>query len=213
MIQAGAYALLLAAGGGRRFGGGKLTAPWRGEPLVRAAARIALRSPAEHVIAVVGHDAAGVTAALHPLDAGRLVIVENPDWRDGLSSSLRAGLRALPPSAEFVILFLGDMPLIDPDVAGRLLEQLGDAPAILPNWRGKPAHPVVFRASIMPALAMVTGDRGARDALAALAGVRNVEVDGAWATTDVDTTDDLAGLPETAHRGSDAPFPNEAEQP
>lgn len=69
-MTAGTHALLLAAGAGTRFGGGKLTASWRGEPLVCAAARIALASPAERVTAVVGKDAGMVAQALAELGRG-----------------------------------------------------------------------------------------------------------------------------------------------
>lgn len=196
----GVHALLLAAGGGTRFGGDKLLAPWRGEPLVRAAARIALASPAGHVVVVVGHAAAEVTTAIGPLGGDRLSIVENPDWRDGLSTSLQAGLRALPASTETVILFLGDMPLVDPDLAAELLGHLGDASAVLPTWRGRPAHPVVFSAGAIPILMTIEGDRGARDTLASLPEIRRVEISCEGATWDVDTAQDLARLAASDRR-------------
>lgn len=190
----GVYALLLAAGGSGRFGGNKLTVSFRGEPLVRAAARIALASPAEHVLAIVGHEAAAVSEALSPLVGDRLSVVENPDWQAGLSSSLKAGLRALPPSAERVIIFLGDMPLVDVRLARELLALLENASAVLPTWCGKPAHPVVLRADAIPALMALDGDRGARETLARLPGTRLAEIGSEETTKDVDTADDLSRL-------------------
>ena len=194
----GVHALLLAAGGGARFGGAKLTASWRGEPLICAAARIALASPAERVTAILGHDAHSVSAALTPLIGDRLSIAMNPDWREGLSASLRVGLRALPASTRRIIMFLGDMPLVDPHLAARLLSMLDDASAILPMWRGRPAHPVVFRADLIPSLMSIEGDQGARKLLGSLPGVRVIEIEYQSSTLDVDTPGDLARLAATA---------------
>lgn len=188
---ANTHAILLAAGAGTRFGGGKLTIEWRGEPLVRAAARIALASPAERVTAVVGHDASAVSEALAALNDPRLSIVKNDCWADGLSSSLATGLRALSKSTEYVFLFLADMPLIDKGLAAQLFKVLADAPAILPTYGGKAAHPVIFKASLISRLLLIEGDYGARSVLADLPRVRFVEIDDLGATFDVDTRDDL----------------------
>jgi CTP:molybdopterin cytidylyltransferase MocA len=111
--------VLLAAGGATRFGSQKLIAPYRGEPLVCHAARL-LRSVTDETIAIIGNDAEAVREALAPADVR---IVENLDWRDGLSTSLRAGIRALPATAQAVIVALGDQPAIDPAVARALVEQ------------------------------------------------------------------------------------------
>lgn len=189
MIRDGVHAVLLAAGAGTRFGGGKLTALWRGEPLVRTSARIALASPAERVTAVTGADAPVVEAALAPL-AG-LVCVRNPDWEDGLAGSLRAGLDALPSDATHILVFLGDMPLVDPGLAARLLNEMGDAPAIVASCQGVPLHPVAFSAALIPRLRSLTGDKGARSALLATKGVRTIEVATPEAARDIDRPEDL----------------------
>src|SRR5215475_1952710 len=105
--------LLLAAGGASRFGSQKLVAPFRGEPLVRhAASRLA--SVTDGGLAVVGKDADTVRGALSGCG---LTVVENPNWRDGLSSSLKFGLANLDPSVDAVIVALGDQPELDAEVS------------------------------------------------------------------------------------------------
>ena len=101
-------ALLLAAGRGTRFGAApKLLAEFAGEPLVRPAARAALASRAGPLLVVLGHESEGVRRAL---DGLAYRAVPNPDYADGLSTSLRAGFRALPPDADAALVLLGDMP-------------------------------------------------------------------------------------------------------
>ena len=101
-------ALVLAAGQSRRMGqANKLLAPVDGRPMVAHAVDAMLASRADPVIVVTGHQADAVRAAL----AGRPVIwAHNPDYASGLSSSLAAGLAALPEDAEGVVIGLGDMP-------------------------------------------------------------------------------------------------------
>jgi molybdenum cofactor cytidylyltransferase len=85
--------LVLAAGRSSRMGPrNKLLEPVGGETIVRRVAATAIASGAEPVIVVTGHEAASVAGALHRLD---VTIVANPDYADGLSTSLRIGLRAL----------------------------------------------------------------------------------------------------------------------
>src|SRR5262245_23137232 len=101
----------------------KLTADVGGMPMVRHAAEAAVASRARPVLVVTGHQAADVRAALAGLDVR---FVENPDYAAGLSSSLKAGLRALPPSADAALVLLGDMPRIAGAHLDRLIQALTD---------------------------------------------------------------------------------------
>ncbi|HZU90931.1 MAG TPA: molybdopterin-binding/glycosyltransferase family 2 protein, partial [Stellaceae bacterium] len=110
--------LLLAAGQSRRMGGpNKLLSPVGGVPMVAHVARRLLASRARPVVAVLGKDAEAVDAALGKLPVER---VHNPDFAQGLSSSLKRGIAALPEDVDGVVVCLGDMPL----VAGRHIERL-----------------------------------------------------------------------------------------
>src|SRR5438552_3205404 len=109
--------LLLGAGGASRFGSQKLVAPFRGVPLVRHAANTLLATT-DRTIVVIGNAPAALRDAL--AESG-VQVVENPEWRDGLSSSLRRGVASLPPSADAAVIALGDQPAIDPDIVRLLI--------------------------------------------------------------------------------------------
>jgi len=112
-------ALVLAAGRSTRMGGpNKLLAEISGRPLVRIAVDEALASRADSVVVVTGHQRERVEAALQGL---KIKTVHNPDYAQGLSTSLRAGLRALPENADGVVVLLADMPQVDAALINRLI--------------------------------------------------------------------------------------------
>jgi molybdenum cofactor cytidylyltransferase len=182
----------LAAGAGPRFGGRKLLAPWRGEPLVRAAARTALASPVDGCTVIVGCDAALVEAAVADLGGSRLSVVRAPDWADGLSASIRRGIRALPTGSRGVVVFLADMPLLSADAVAPLIAAL-ERGAIGAEYvyRGRPAHPVAFSCRLFEELSSLRGDVGGRHLLSGREDVVRIEAPDSGATYDVDRPSDL----------------------
>lgn len=188
--------VLLAAGRSTRFGASnKLLAELDGEKLVRRTARAILGSSARPVVAVTGHMADEVGAALAGLD---LKVVHNPDFREGLSASMKAGLRALPTGLDGVIIALGDMPR----VTGAMLDRLiaGFAPKegrsiIVPVYQGKRGNPVLFSAELIPEMLAVAGDTGARHIIGQHAEeVAEVDLASDAIFVDVDTPEALARL-------------------
>ena len=156
-------ALVLAAGRSTRMGPvNKLLAPFGGRVMVRAVVEQLEGSCVRPIVVVTGHEADRVGEAL----AGAGVrLVHNPAYREGLSGSIRAGLAALPESAEAAIICLGDMPLI----ASRHVEKLVAAfdPAegreiCVPVFEGKRGNPVLFARRFFEEMAAVRGDVGAR---------------------------------------------------
>lgn len=166
-------AIVLAGGAGARFGGGKLTAPWRGGALIDGALTAALAAPVRSVTVVTGADM-GVEAAARAMaerlgQSGRLRIVHCPEHAEGMGATLRAGVAALPPDAAAVYVFLGDMPLIPPAILPLLADAVaGGAPAAAPVFEGQRGHPVLFSAALLPELAKSKGDEGARQVLRGL---------------------------------------------
>ena len=152
--------VLLAAGGSRRFGSQKLVTPMRGLPLIQHGARL-LEKTTDHVIAVIGSDAPVVRAAL----AGtRAEIIENPEWRDGLSTSLKRGIASVSPHAEAVIVALGDQPDVQPDIVRRLVDtwrQTGHV-IVTARYRGVRAPPVLLARPVFRDVAALVGDVGAK---------------------------------------------------
>jgi molybdenum cofactor cytidylyltransferase len=185
----GLYALVLAAGSGSRFGGGKLMAPWRGGVLIDGALAAAMAAPVQAVHVVVGADA-GVRARA---EARGLLVVEAADHALGLSATLKAGIASLPPGALGVLVLLGDMPLIPHAVLEPLARALEDgAPAAAPVYEGKLGHPVALSAALFPQIRGLEGDRGARALIEGL-GARLVRIPSPdhGILLDVDRPDDL----------------------
>jgi molybdenum cofactor cytidylyltransferase len=191
--EAGRHALVLAAGAGSRFGGGKLVADWRGAPLVLAAVTTALAASVERITVVTGSDATAVSAAVDALEDPRLSIVYAERWADGLSASIRAGIDSLPHGAKAVVVFLADMPSVPAALADELLDAvLEGAPAAVVVSPHGPAHPAAFAASLFDALRKLDGDRGARGLLGALGPeVARISCDDPGVVFDVDRRSDL----------------------
>jgi molybdenum cofactor cytidylyltransferase len=173
-------------------GANKLVATIAGKPLVRTAAEAALASRAASVTVVTGHRAAEVEAALAGLDVG---MVHNPDYADGLSTSLRAGLQALPGDIDGVVVMLADMPGIDAETIDRLIAALAPeagAGIAVPTWQGRRGNPVVWAARFIPELMAVAGDTGGRHLIEAHPeSVVEVEL-GPAVALDIDTPRELA---------------------
>jgi molybdenum cofactor cytidylyltransferase len=192
-------AIILAAGRSSRYlaGGGpeasKLIALYRGEPLVRRVARAALGSCARPVVVVTGHARVDVEAALAGLPLG---FAFNPDFANGLASSLRVGVAALPARALGAMVLLGDMPDVEAAVIDRIVKVFStsaDALAAVPVHAGRRGNPVLLGRGLFAAVARLEGDEGARRLLREAAPDRVAEVpfDDAAVTLDIDTPDDL----------------------
>jgi molybdenum cofactor cytidylyltransferase len=187
-------AVVLAAGRSTRMGGAnKLLAVIGGKPLVRIAAEQALASRADPVIVVTGHERERVEAALAGLD---LRMMHNANYADGLGSSLKAGVAAVPPEADGVIVCLGDMPQVTADLIDRLIgayDAEKGALVIAPTRNGQRGNPVLWSRRFFPDLMAITGDIGARNLLAGYGeAVVEVPVTEAGAFVDIDTPDALS---------------------
>lgn len=184
--------LLLAAGGSRRFKSQKLVAPHRGVALVEHAA-MRLRAATDRVIVVVGHDADAVRGVLSGFD---LRIVENHEWEQGLSTSIRCGLKAMPDEIEAIVVAVGDQPGLDPGVIRSVIARWRDTgvPIVSASYRGERGHPVLFARSVFAELLELQGDAGARLLIErSPERVSYVDVDAAM-PPDVDTSEQLAAL-------------------
>ena len=184
-------AVVLAAGGACRFGGGKLTAVWRGKPLIAWAVDVALDVADGPVVVVIGDRAEALRDALPA--TGRLKTVFATDHALGLAHSLCAGLAALPDDLAGAFVLLGDMPAIPAAIATGLAAALGDGvQAAAPVFNGRRGHPVLFDRTLFPHLMALTGDRGAGALLASLGdGLGLVDVTDPGVLFDIDTQDDL----------------------
>lgn len=187
--------VLLAAGTSSRFGAAnKLLAPVDGDPLVRHAARTLVAAGLDPLVAVLGHEAEGVRAALDGLG---FAIVENPDYAAGQATSVRAAVAALDPDAVDAAVFaLADMPAVAPGSVRALVaaHRAGHGTALAAAHEGERGNPVLFDAAQFPALAGVEGDVGGRELLRSGEDSALVETGDPGVRRDVDTRDDLAAV-------------------
>jgi molybdenum cofactor cytidylyltransferase len=189
-------AVVLAAGRSSRMGGpNKLLAEIGGRPLVRIVAEAALASQARPVVVVTGHERERVEAALAGLP---VTFVHNSHYADGLGTSLRAGIAAVPAQADGVVVCLGDMPQVDAALIDRLIAAIDPdkgALVALPTIDGKRGNPVVWSRRFFADLMAVEGDVGARHLIGRYGeAVVEVPVTGTGVLTDIDTPEALAAL-------------------
>jgi molybdenum cofactor cytidylyltransferase len=189
-------AIVLGAGRSSRMGGpNKLLAEIGGKPLVRIVVEAALASRARPVIVVTGHQRERVEAALADLPVS---FAHNPHFAEGLGTSLRTGIAALPADVDGAIVCLGDMPQVDAGLIDRLIGALDPdqgALVAVPTIDGKRGNPVVWSRRFFPDLMTVEGDVGARYLIGRYPeAVAEVPVSGSAALTDVDTPEALAAV-------------------
>ncbi|MDP7547843.1 MAG: NTP transferase domain-containing protein, partial [Alphaproteobacteria bacterium] len=189
-------ALILAAGQSRRMGAAnKLLAEIDGKSMLARVVEAAQASQIAQLIAVTGHEADSVAAALAPYEVG---LVHNPAFADGLSTSLQAGLGALADDIDGVIILLGDMPRIAPGHIDRLIAAFNpvEGRAIcVPTYQGKRGNPVLFAARFFAEMGQVAGDSGAKHLIGQHEDeVVEVAMDDDGIFLDVDTPDALTAI-------------------
>lgn len=161
-------AVVLAAGSGSRFGGGKLLAAWNAGVLLEGALAAAFAAPVRSVTVVIGAQAEAVTAVAHAFDP-RTVVVYAADHAEGMGASLRTGIASLPADAAGAFVFLGDMPRAPHAVLRPMAQAVAaGALAAAPVFRGRRGNPVLLSHALFPQLLALTGDAGARGVLQGL---------------------------------------------
>ncbi len=192
-------ALVLAAGRSRRMAPHNklLVADRTGKTMIARVVENLLSSLARPVLVVTGHMAEQVEKAL----GGRPVrYVHAPDYAEGLSASLKAGIAALPPDSAAVVVCLGDMPLVTGRMIDRLLEAYDPGEGrliVLPTFRGKQGNPMLWDRRFFSEILQLSGDTGARSLVGKYAEfVAEVEMGDDAVLRDFDTPESLASLPQ-----------------
>jgi molybdenum cofactor cytidylyltransferase len=183
-------AILLAAGESRRWGSdNKLLARIDGKPMVRRTAEAILKSAVRPVLVVTGHEAADIEAALADLP---LSFRHAPDFAEGMSASLKAGVDAVPADCAGALICLGDMPFVRSDTLDRLAGAPAGPTAVFPTYRGERGNPVLLARSLFVEIMLLTGDQGARTILKSIPDrVGELAVDDLGILRDVDRPDTL----------------------
>lgn len=196
--------VVLAAGEGRRFGGGKQLAELEGRPLLEHALAASAEGGLEPRFVVLGANAERILASI---DLHGHEVVVCPDWQEGMAASLRAGVAAARSAgADAILVTLGDQPRVGAEAIARVLASRGGpdgaSRAVRGSYDGVPGHPALLEASLFDALLALSGDEGARGVFKS-AGTYLVACEDIAVPTDVDEVGDLAAL----SRPSSTPHP------
>ncbi len=190
-------ALVLAAGSSKRMGkDNKLLIDIDGSSLIRRTIGSLMASNASAITVITGHEADSVSAALE--DLSELTIVHNPHHNVGLSTSLKTGVAALPETTDGVLICLGDMPLVTPDIINALIQAFDPTEGrsiCVPVFGRKRGNPILWSRNFLTEMSKLSGDVGARPLLEEHADqVHEVLMTDDGVLFDVDTPEHLQGL-------------------
>src|SRR5262249_49055235 len=136
--------LVLGAGASTRFGQPKQLLPYQGATLLEWVVGQAQKAEAiDEVIVVLGRAAEEVRRRV---DFGGAKVVDNPVFGDGCASSYRAGIGAIDPRSDAIMILLGDQPGVDPETIDRVADEWrrGDGQIALASYQGREGHPMLF---------------------------------------------------------------------
>ncbi|HZQ40335.1 MAG TPA: nucleotidyltransferase family protein, partial [Rhizomicrobium sp.] len=154
--------IVLAAGTASRMGRNKLVLPVHGKPMVAHAVDAAAAAGLDPVILVTGHEAAAVRRAVGKTT---VTFVQNDHFAHGLSTSLRAGIAAVPPECDGTVVLLGDMPRVTAPLIEKVVKAFDpadDRTICVATAEGERGHPVLWGRQFFPELQALDGDAGAR---------------------------------------------------
>ncbi|RMD92907.1 MAG: nucleotidyltransferase family protein [Calditrichaeota bacterium] len=158
-------AVVLAAGKSSRMRGqNKLLLPFHNRPVILHVLQALQQGGVEEIVVVIGHQA----GALQKILPENLRVVVNPDFAQGLSTSIKAGLQALPQTVDAAFVVQADMPLLEGPLIAELIRAFRNAPQpaiVIPCYRNRRGNPVLFSRYFFPALKTLQGDQGARNKL------------------------------------------------
>jgi molybdenum cofactor cytidylyltransferase len=183
-------AIILAAGESKRMGEPKQLMPFGQSTILEKAIDNLLSSAVNEIIVVLGYKAEEVlkTIATKPVK-----IAINPDYKQGMSTSIIAGLSLIARQAQAVMLALGDQPLVDSQTINQLIEEFynHDKGIVVPTYHGKRGHPVIFAIKYKQKLLELTGDIGGREVIKDHPDdILEVAVDSESVISDIDTRAD-----------------------
>jgi molybdenum cofactor cytidylyltransferase len=183
-------AILLAAGESKRMGEPKQLMPLGSSTLVGQAIDNLLNASVDETIVVVGHKAEEITKAIATKP---VKIMLNPNYRQGMSTSIIAGLILVDPKSQAVMLALGDQPLVASQTINQMIEAFNNQNKgiAVPTHKGKRGHPIIFAIRYKPELMELEGDIGGREILQRHPeDILEVAVDSESVITDINTQED-----------------------
>ncbi len=168
--------------------------PFNGQTLLEKVITTAKAADLSCLLLVLGSSARAIIAKINHSEV-RIVI--NKEFREGLGSSLRAGLKALPEQCNAVLVLLGDMPFVSSETIRRLVEayRKHNSLIVIPIYRGKRGNPVLFDRELFAELAEIRGDQGGRGVIEKHKNeVLELSVEDPFILLDIDNESDLKQL-------------------
>jgi len=184
-------AVILSAGESRRMGQPKALLPIGDTSFLERIVKSLQAAKVEKIIVVLGHNAGEIETKI-----GRLpvTIVVNPNYAQGQLSSLTAAIRTLPAeNVDGILVHLVDHPFLSPDLVNRMIERFYESKKLIvvPRWKGRRGHPVIFSSRLFAELLSAPLDRGAKSVVHAhAADTLEIETDDEGVTFDIDTPED-----------------------
>ncbi len=186
--------IILAAGKSRRMGQNKLLLPFNNKVILQHVLDTAAQTPLSPLILVLGPES---NKLQEQISTGRAVVITNHDTSKGYSSSLQAGLNAIPDQCAGAMFLLGDQPLLLGDTVEKLIRAFQKEPLrwIAPSWKGQRGNPVIIPASWFNSIFALSGDTGPRQHLRdPAANLKIIEVDDEGVVFDIDSREDYERL-------------------
>lgn len=183
-------AILLAAGESKRMGRSKLALPWGKETVLKHGLRVLLQSRVMEAIVVLSDRTRDLKGLLR---GPRVKLVMNPDYKKGMSTSIRRGLRAVDSRSDAILIGLADQPFLKSATVNLLLRAFkqGKGMIVVPVFQGRRGHPVVFDRRYVAKLSRLKKDVGARSLLQDYPeNVVEVKTRSKGAVVDIDTWQD-----------------------
>jgi molybdenum cofactor cytidylyltransferase len=180
-------AILLAAGEAKRMGKPKQLMPLGKTTMVEQTMDNLLSSGVSEVIVVLGHKAEEI---MKKIGTSSVKIVVNPSYRQGMGTSIAAGLKFVDSRAQAVMLALADQPFVDSQTLNKLIEEFEShhKGIAIPTYKGRRGHPLIFSLKYKAQLSRLKGDIGGREIIKRHpADVLEVAVDCEGIVTDIDT--------------------------
>lgn len=187
-------AVVLAAGRSARFGELKQLLKVGKENLIETVVHGFLSSAADEVVVVLGF---GADEILANSKFGTARVVVNPNYDQGLGTSLRTGIDAANPKASAAIIALGDQPLLSVSTINSIITKYSESHAtiVAPFYGKRRGNPVLFDRSLFPELREVVGDEGAKSLIRRMGdSVVKVSVDDPGVVFDIDDESDYRRL-------------------
>jgi molybdenum cofactor cytidylyltransferase len=194
-------AIVLAAGGSTRMGTSKPLIPINGRPLLDYVLRTVHGSRVGDIVVVLGHDADRIRDAIS-IEGARVIV--NDAYRDGISTSIRAGVRAADHRSEAFVIVLGDQPFVTSKTVAELIARWNESRAkiVIPSYQGERGNPVLLDRSLAGEIQGLTGDQGCRAIFGRhVDGILEVPVQDAGILIDLDTPEQIARAEETVRSG------------